>query len=66
MLATYPLKTRARMYLLVTLTCGLAALALQWLLAGAGEMRNYAELQLESAVRGAVQEEVRSYTEANR
>lgn len=67
MLATYQLRTRIRMYLLVTLVCGLSALMLQWFLAGADEFRNYAERQLDGAVRAAVHDEVsRMATENNR
>ncbi len=57
MLATYELKTRARMYLLLTLLCGVAAGLLQLFLAGTNEFHNYAEQQLDGAVRAAVQEQ---------
>lgn len=57
MLATYELKTRIRMYLWVTMLCGAAAGMMQVFLAGTGEFRNYAEQQLDGAVRAAVQQE---------
>ncbi len=56
--ATYQLRTRLRMYLLVTLLCAAAAAGLQMFLAGTGEFRNYAERQLDSTVRAAVHQEV--------
>ena len=56
---TYDLKTRARMYLWVTLLCGATAAMMQLFLAGTGEIRNYAERQLDDAVQDdAVQDAV--------
>ena len=54
MFATYELKTRLRMYLWVTLLCGAGAVGMQLFLAGTGEFRNYAERQLDSAVRAGL------------
>ena len=51
---TYDLKTRARMYLWVTLLCGATAAMMQLLFAGNGEVRNYAERQLDEAVRASI------------
>ena len=47
---TYDLKTRARMCLWVTLLCGATTAMMQLFLAGTGEIRNYAERQLDDAV----------------
>lgn len=57
MLATYEAKSRIRMYLLVTVLCGAAAALMQVFLAGTSQFSNYAEEQLDSAVRGAVHQE---------
>ncbi|MDA0337584.1 MAG: hypothetical protein O2782_20660 [bacterium] len=61
--ASYQLRTRSRMYLLVTLLCGAAAAGLQLFLAGTGEFRNYAERHLDSTVRAAVHQEVTDLSE---
>ncbi len=58
MFAPYELKTRLRMYLWVTLLCGAGAVGMQLFLAGTGEFRNYAERQLDSAVRVGLHQEV--------
>ncbi len=58
MFAAYELKTRLRMYLWVTLLCGAAAVGMQLFLAGTGEFRNYAERQLDNAVRASLHQEV--------
>ena len=49
-----PLKDRVRMYLLVTLVCAILALAFRFFLTGPGQMRNYAEEQLDTAVNSTV------------
>ena len=54
----FHLRTRPRMYLVVTLMCGMSALLLQFMLSGASQFKNYAELRLESAVQGAVHTEI--------
>ncbi|MBT6146478.1 MAG: hypothetical protein HN712_01680 [Gemmatimonadetes bacterium] len=58
MTSDFHLRTRPRMYALVTLMCGTAALLLQFMLSGASQFKNYAELRLESAVHEAVRTEV--------
>ena len=65
---TYDLKTRARMCLWVTLLCGATTAMMQLFLAGTGEIRNYAERQLDDAVRARVHQEVTdlSRTETHR
>lgn len=65
---TYDLKTRARMYLWVTLLCGATTAMMQLFLAGTGEIQNYAERQLDDAVRARVHQEVTdlSRTETDR
>lgn len=50
--------SRARMYLYVTIACGLSAVLMQLLLSGTGEIKNYAEQRLELAVRDTVRSEV--------
>jgi hypothetical protein len=46
------------MYAIVTLMCGMSALLLQFMLSGASQFKNYAELQLEAAVHESVRTEV--------
>ena len=57
-LTGFHLRTRPRMYALVTLLCGMSALLLQFMLSGASQFKNYAELRLESAVHESVRTEV--------
>ena len=55
---TDDLKTRARMYLWVTLLCGATAAMMQLFLAGTGEIRTYAERQLDDSLRARAHQEV--------
>mgnify|MGYP005651091631 FL=1 len=58
MTSGFHLRTRPRMYAIVTLMCGMSALLLQFMLSGASQFKNYAELQLEAAVHESVRTEV--------
>ena len=58
MLATNEIKTRARMYLLVTLFCGTCAVIMQMFLPGTGKIRNFAEQRLDGAVRVNLNQQV--------
>ena len=55
---TFHLRSRTRMYLLVTIACGISAGLMQLFLAGTDEFKNYAERRLEQTVRDAVATEV--------
>ena len=58
MASGFHLRTRPRMYAMVTLMCGMSALLLQFMLSGASQFKNYAELRLESAVHQSVRAQV--------
>ena len=56
------LRTRLRMYLLVTLVCGASALLVEIVVSSTSELRDYANRRIDSAVRKAVQSEVAQAT----
>ena len=58
MASGFPLRTRPRTYAMVTVMCGMSTLLLQFMLSGASQFKNYAELRLESAVHESVRAEV--------
>ncbi len=58
MTSGFHLRTRPRMYAIVTLMCGMSALLLQFMLSGLSEYKNYAELRLEAAVHESVRAHV--------